>query len=125
MSLKDIQLTQKREDGKTYTTTVGTMEEDAKIHHQKMLDERARKIKWAKWRKKWIPRIVRTFEIIAILTLVGVVLYFAVWLFIIGIVLMAAGSGMSEGGRESQARSQYYNQLRHDRPTNNPKYWRK
>lgn len=114
MSIKDLQLTQTREDGKKYNTTLGTREEDAQKQRELMYKKQIRKAKWAKWRKKWTPRIIEGLKLLAIIAVVGVLLYFLFWIVIIGIGLMAVGAGMSEAGQEGQARAEHYNQKNRD-----------
>lgn len=124
MSIQDLELIQTREDGKTYVTTIGKMDEDARIQSEKVHAKQVRKAKWAKWRKKWMPRIIEGIKILAIVAVVGYLLYLLFWVVIGAIMLMAVGAGMSEGGQAGQAQTNYYNQQRYNRPTNNPKYWR-
>lgn len=137
MSILDkIELTQEREDGKVYTTTASRMEEDAKIQaellkqerkekEEKRLKRQRRKEKWVAWWKTWGPVIWEVVKIIGIIVALGVLLYFLFWIALIGIGLAAVGGGMAEGGSEHQQRANYYNQLNRDRPSNNPKHWRK
>lgn len=119
MSIKNMEIIRTREDGKAYKTTLGTMDEDAKIQAEKLQKMRARKEKRAKWWKKWKPTIIKSLEIIGILAILGILLYFLFWIFVGAIILMAVGSGVSEAGREGQARAQYYNRRNRDW------YWRK
>lgn len=125
MSIKNLELQRTREDGKTYTTTIGTMHEDAQSQREKVHKKHMRKARRADMRKKWMPKVLNGIKILGILAVVGVLLYYLFWIIVGGIVLMAVGAGMSEGGIASQNRSNYYNQQNYDRPTNNPKYWRR
>lgn len=125
MSIKNLELQRTREDGKTYTTTIGTMHEDAQTQREKVHAKHMRKARRADMRKKWMPKVLNGIKILGILAVVGVLLYFLFWVVVGGIVLAAVGAGMSEGGAEAQSRANYYNQQRYDRPTNNPKYWRR
>lgn len=122
MSIQDLDLLQTREDGKTYHTTIGRRKEDAQKQSELMYAEQARKAKWAKWRKKWLPRIVKGIGITAGVAVVGYFLYLLFWVIIGAVVLMAVGAGMSEAGQEGQARTTYYNQRRRDQ-INDPRYW--
>ena len=125
MSIKDLEIIRTREDGKNYKTTLGTMEEDAKIQAEKLQKKRARKAKRAKWWKKWKPTIIKSLKIIGILVILGILLYFLFWIVIGGIILMAVGAGMSEGAQASKAQSEFYNEQRIHRSKTPPKYWRK
>lgn len=128
MSIKDLELIRTREDGKEYKTTLGTMDEDAKIQAEKLQKKRARKAKRAKWWKKWKPTIIKSLKIIGKLVILGILFYFLFWVFIGAIILMAAGSGVREAGQDAkaqQARNEFYNQKRRNLPTLHPKYWRK
>lgn len=122
MSIQDLKLTQTREDGKTYTTTIGTREEDARKQRELMYAKQVRKAKWAKWRKKWMPRIITGIKILGIMAIAGYFLYLLFWVIVGGIVLMVVGAGMSEAGQEGQARAQHYNQKNRDYYNQN--YWR-
>lgn len=121
MSIKDLEIIRTREDGKNYKTTLGTMEEDAKIQAEKLQKIRARKAKRAKWWKKWKPTIIKSLKIIGILVILGILLYFLFWVVVGGIVLAAVGAGMSEGGRASQNRANYYNNQNYSRQ--DPRFW--
>ena len=125
MSIKDLEIIRTREDGKNYKTTLGTMEEDAKIQAEKLQKKRARKAKRAKWWAKWKPTIIKSLKIIGILVILGILLYFLFWVFIGGIILMAVGAGVSEGAKASKAQSDFYNEQRIHRSKLPPKYWRK
>lgn len=110
MSIKNLELQRTREDGKTYTTTIGTMHEDAQKQREKVHAKHMRKARRADMRKKWMPKVLEGIKILGILAVVGVLLYYVFWIIVGGIVLMAAGAGMSEGGREAQNRANHYNQ---------------
>lgn len=122
MSIQDLDLLQTREDGKTYHTTIGTRKEDAQKQRELMYAEQARKAKWAKWRKKWMPRIITGIKIAGIMAIAGYFLYLLFWVIVGAVVLMAVGSGMSEAGQEGQARANYYNKVNRDHYNQN--YWR-
>lgn len=77
------------------------------------------------WWEKWGPYVTKDIQIIGIIAAVGVLLYYLFWIALFGVALAAADAGMSEGGSEGVARANHYNQLRRDRPTNNPKYWKR
>lgn len=109
MSIKDLELQRTREDGKTYTTTIGTMQEDAQTQREKVHKKYMRKVRRAEMRKKWMPKVLNGIKILGTLAVVGVLLYFLFWVIIGGIVLAAVGAGMSESGRASQNRSNHYN----------------
>lgn len=122
MSIKDLELIRTREDGKEYKTTLGTMDEDARIQAEKLQKIRARKAKraarkakLAKWWKKWKPTIIKSLKIIGKLVILGILFYFLFWVFIGAIILMAVGGGMSEAGKDAKARkalNDFYNQHR-------------
>lgn len=125
MSIQDLKLSRTREDGKTYTTTVGNRYDDARKQREKVSKKQQRKAKWSAWKKKWFPIIWDIVKLLGTIAVFCVLLYFLFWVAIIGIALAAIGGGLSEGGREQQAQGHYYNEQRRNRPTNNPKYWRR
>ena len=108
MSIKNLEIQRTREDGKTYTTTFGTMHEDAQKQREKMHAKYMRKARRADMRKKWKPKVLKGLKILGKLTVVGVLLYFLFWVAVGGIVLMAVGSGMVEGGRPPRNRGNRY-----------------
>ena len=122
MSIKNLELQRTREDGKTYTTTLGTMHEDAQKQREKVHAKYMRKARRADMLKKWKPKVLKGLKLLGKLAVIGVLLYFLFWIVVGGIVLMAVGSGMSEGGRASQNRSSYHNP---NLPTLHPRYWRR
>ena len=63
MSIKDLEIIRTREDGKEYKTTLGTMDEDAKIQAEKLQKMRARKAKPAKLWKKGKPTFIKSLKI--------------------------------------------------------------
>lgn len=124
-SIKDLIIVREREDGKEYTTTLGTMEEDAKKQAELLAQERAakeekrrkwqlRKEKFLAWWKKWWPTIWKVLQVVGILAILAAIIYVAFWIIIGAIVLMAVGAGMSEGGSEGVARANHYNKVNRD-----------
>lgn len=87
--------------------------------------EQIRKEKRKAWWKKWGPLIWKGIQITAIAVVVGVLLYYLFWIALIVIGLAAMGGGMAESGQQQQSQGQFYNQQRSDRPTANPKYWKR
>lgn len=121
-SIQDLELLGEREDGKTYRTTIGTREEDAKKQAELLAQERAakeekrrkwqlRKEKFLAWWKKWWPTIWKVLQVVGLLAIVAAIIYVAFWIIIGAIVLMAVGAGMSEGGSEGVARANHYNKV--------------
>lgn len=112
-----------RADGNTFKTALDRMEEDCEIQANILSDKverkRIRKAKWVAWWKKWVPQIWSGIQVLGIIAAVAILLYFLFWIALIAIGLAAAGS------REQRAQGQYYNQQRSDRPTANPKYWKR
>lgn len=121
MSIKDLELQRTREDGKTYTTTLGTMHEDAQKQREKVHAKQMRKARRAEMWEKWKPKVLKCLKILGKLAVVGVVLYFSFWIVVGGIALMAVGGGMSGGGRASQnSRNRYNNQ---NYSQQDPRFW--
>lgn len=118
--IKDLGITRKRSDGKTYHTTVGNEKKDAKIQEEKLKKERMRKEKFKLISKKWFPRIINLIAIIGALYLAYIVLY-ALFYIVIGIILLiAVGSGVQDAGRQGQRETNYYNNLNERRKRG---YW--
>lgn len=121
MTIKDTVVTQEREDGEKYTTTLGTMEEDAKKQAELLKQEKRkkeekrckrqlRKEKWQAWWKKWGPKILYALKIVGIIVALGVLLYH---LFYIALFLFALAGAAGGGGGEHQ-----------DGQSNRARYWR-
>lgn len=122
MSIKDLKMKQVREDGKVYESTLGTLQEDREKQAKLLEEEREekrrkrqlRKEKWAAWRTKWFPRIWELIKILALIAVVGALIYFLFWVALIGIGLAAMGGGVSEGARSSQSYSDALYEQRQD-----------
>lgn len=93
-----LQITRKRKDGKEYTTTIATMEEDAQRQNEQLQKEYNKKLRRAEWRKKWMPRIIKGAQIVGILAVMAISAYILFWVILFGFGLMAVGGGLGSSG---------------------------